>query len=57
MPIVIYSIIDRDGDEHVLERSSKYYFPGPKELYFNVVVFWEWFASASIQALIITAIV
>lgn len=55
-PIVIYAVFDRDTDVEVIEKSPKYFFPGPKFLFFNATVFWQWFAFGVIHAFIITLI-
>ena len=44
MPIVVYALIDRDTDWKLLLKSHEYYFPGPSQMFFNSVVFWQWFA-------------
>ena len=54
-PIFFYAILDRDAEDSFLERSYKYYFPGPKKMFFNTIMFWMWFAKGVIQALIISA--
>lgn len=54
MPIVIYAVLDKDAGDDYLESSHQYYFPGPKNLFFNPLIFWMWFGTGVIQAFFIT---
>lgn len=53
VPIMAYAIFDRDGFYETLEYSHQYYFPGPKKLFFNSMIFWQWVSFACVEALLI----
>lgn len=53
LPIVLYALFDRDGSYEQIECSHQYYKAGIHRLYFNSVVFWQWFSYACVQSLII----
>lgn len=54
LPIIVYAVLDRDASDEYLEASHQYYFPGPKNMFFNTPVFWMWFGTGAFQALMIT---
>lgn len=56
MPIVVYAVLDRDAGDDYLENSHQYYFPGPKNMFFNHKIFWMWFFVGALQAFFITII-
>jgi len=53
VPIVCYAVLDRDCSYDTLEYSHQYYYPGPKKLFFNSMVFWQWVMFAAIEGLMI----
>jgi phospholipid-transporting ATPase len=53
LPIMFYAVFDRDATDDELTNSPQYYYPGPKKLYFNSMVFWQWFTYACFQSIII----
>jgi phospholipid-transporting ATPase len=53
LPIMFYAVFDRDATDDELENSPQFYYPGPKKLYFNSMVFWQWFSCACFQSIII----
>ena len=53
IPIMLYAIFDRDATDDELEFSPQYYFPGTKKLYFNTMIFWQWFTFGCLQSVII----
>ena len=53
LPIMMYAIFDRDATDDELENNPQFYYPGIKKLYFNSLVFWQWFTFACFQSIII----
>ena len=56
VPIMMFAIFDRDCDYNTLEYSHQYYFPGPKKLFFNTMVFWQWVSFACFESLILAVL-
>lgn len=54
VPIIIFSVLDKDANDLILEYSHQYYFPGPKKYFFNSLVFWQWIGFGAFQAILIT---
>lgn len=54
LPIILFAVFDRDCDYETLEFSWQYYFPGPKKLFLNSMVFSQWVSSGIVQSLIMT---
>ena len=48
-PIAFFAVLDRDCSYTTLEYSHQYYFPGPRKLFFNSIVFWQWISAAVLQ--------
>ncbi len=56
LPIMFYAIFDRDGTDDDLENGHQYYYPGVKKLYFNSMIFWQWFTFGCLQSIIIVMV-
>jgi len=53
LPIVAFAVTDKEFRGSFLEKNPKYYKPGLEDNFFNMKLFWRWFFSGSIQAIVI----
>lgn len=53
VPIIVYAVLDREVEDHKLEKDPSYYKPGPKRSHFNIGVFAMWMFMAIAQACIV----
>jgi phospholipid-transporting ATPase len=56
MPIMLYAVLDRDCEYDTLEYRFQYYFPGPKKLFFNTMIFCQWVSFAFMESFILVVI-
>lgn len=53
IPIIIFAVFDQEYEDELLEKRPDLYTPGIYDKYFNLKLFWYWFASASVQSIFI----